>query len=134
MNYSVLFRIRWSCFFVLVSSSFAIAQIGWQAQTNGVPAGQNLYALKAINTSEVWICGADGVILRTFNGGATWSSANPLTGGIPLTEQLVAFLLTKISAFQSQLTEQRAIVFKLGYHNVQHIAFSLYFPRYFEQY
>jgi len=88
MNYSLLFRICWSFFSVLVLSSFAIAQIGWQAQTNGVPAGKNLYALKAITTSEVWICGADGVILKTTNGGDEWVSANPPVGGVPVTEQL----------------------------------------------
>ncbi|MCZ6775224.1 MAG: YCF48-related protein, partial [Ignavibacteria bacterium] len=68
----------------------SLSQTGWQLQSNGVPPDKDLYAIKALNTLNVWVCGADGVILRTTDGGDLWASANPPSGGVPTTEQLLA--------------------------------------------
>ena len=47
-------------------------QQGWTAQTSGV--GSYLYSVKAVNQSAAWTAGANGVVLRTTNGGLNWSS------------------------------------------------------------
>jgi photosystem II stability/assembly factor-like uncharacterized protein/flagellar hook assembly protein FlgD len=45
---------------------------GWAAQTSGTTA--TLYSVKAVNQSVAWIGGAGGLVLRTTNSGANWTS------------------------------------------------------------
>lgn len=44
---------------------------GWQALQR--PAANDLYGVYMINSSTAWICGSDGYIARTDNGGNSWS-------------------------------------------------------------
>lgn len=45
---------------------------GWTSQTSGITTA--LYSVKAVSPSIVWVAGAGGVVLRTTNGGTTWTS------------------------------------------------------------
>jgi photosystem II stability/assembly factor-like uncharacterized protein len=44
----------------------------WAAQTSGVTTA--LYTAKAVSPSVAWAAGAGGVVLRTTNGGTTWTN------------------------------------------------------------
>lgn len=62
---------------LLLFSSFTLGQ--WVEQTSGTT--QTLYSLKVINSQVVWACGLGGVVLRTTDGGTTWSLVTaPATG------------------------------------------------------
>jgi len=45
---------------------------GWTEQTSGVTSV--LYTVKAVSPSIAWAAGAGGVVLRTTNGGTTWTN------------------------------------------------------------
>lgn len=45
---------------------------GWTAQTSGLTT--TLYSIRAINQNIAWTAGAGGRVLRTTNGGNTWTS------------------------------------------------------------
>lgn len=45
---------------------------GWTVQTSGVT--NYLYSVKAVNQSVAWAAGAGGTVIRTVNGGGTWTS------------------------------------------------------------
>ncbi len=59
----------------------------WQTQTTGIP-GSTLYALSAVDGDVCWLAGASGTIIRTIDGGNTWSLVNP---GIIDTQSIHAF-------------------------------------------
>lgn len=46
---------------------------GWTPQTSGVSS--YLYSVKAVSQGVAWAAGANGVVLRTTNGGNSWSQA-----------------------------------------------------------
>ncbi len=58
--------------------SSSISPPGWTVQTSGTT--QALRCVKALDQSNGWIGGASGTVLRTTNGGTTWSSV----GGGPM--------------------------------------------------
>ena len=45
---------------------------GWTIQTSGVT--NYLFSVKAVNQSVAWAAGAGGTVIRTVNGGGTWTS------------------------------------------------------------
>jgi len=47
-------------------------QAGWNVQTSDVSS--YLYSVKAVSQTVAWAAGAGGVVLRTVNGGTTWTS------------------------------------------------------------
>jgi hypothetical protein len=62
----------------LISASTLFAQT-WTAQTS--PVSTDLNGAWACDANVVWMCGPTGVVIRTTNGGSTWSLANTgLTG------------------------------------------------------
>jgi len=62
----------------LIGTSTLFAQT-WTAQTS--PVSTDLNGAWACDANVVWMCGPTGVVIRTTNGGATWSMANTgLTG------------------------------------------------------
>jgi len=54
---------------ILLAAAFAAAP-SWTAQTSGVTA--RLRGVSAVNDRLVWASGANGTIIRTTDGGATW--------------------------------------------------------------
>jgi len=74
---------------VLLAGS-VVAQVGgsnWQTQTTGI-AGNILHAVSAVDGNVCWMAGAAGTIVRTTNGGNTWSPINP---GIVGTQDIQVF-------------------------------------------
>src|SRR5437867_2413158 len=57
---------------------------GWTSQPTGL-AGATLLAVSAVNMNVSWIAGASGTIIRTLDGGITWSLIDP---GIIRTEAI----------------------------------------------
>jgi photosystem II stability/assembly factor-like uncharacterized protein len=57
----------------------------WSEQTSNVTA--TLTSVSAIDHQNVWICGYNGTVLRTTNGGTNW--LNVSGGGIPNTVSLI---------------------------------------------
>ncbi|MBI4535927.1 MAG: hypothetical protein HY708_06585, partial [Ignavibacteriae bacterium] len=53
-------------------ASTTLAHSQWVTQSSGTASG--LYSVKAVSSSVAWTCGSNGTILRTTNGGASWSS------------------------------------------------------------
>ncbi|HEY5499613.1 MAG TPA: YCF48-related protein [Bacteroidales bacterium] len=47
------------------------AQTGWFWQ-NPLPQGNSLYGVEFISSTEGWAVGANGTILKTSDGGASW--------------------------------------------------------------
>lgn len=45
---------------------------GWIVQSSGTTAA--LYSVSAVNENVAWACGAGGVVIRTTNGGSTWTT------------------------------------------------------------
>lgn len=66
--------------FVLIAFGTAGAQ--WTPQTSGTTS--LLYSVSAVDNNVVWACGAAGTVVRTTDGGATWTnvSAAPVTGDL----------------------------------------------------
>jgi photosystem II stability/assembly factor-like uncharacterized protein len=62
---------------VLFSASDIFAQ--WTAQTSGITT--RLRYVKAVDDNVVWACGASGVVLKSTNGGANWSSTTSPNAG-----------------------------------------------------
>jgi len=58
---------------VLLSSSQLFSQ--WVAQTSGTTA--TLRGIRAVNDNVVWSCGTSGVVLKTIDGGASWTVCTP---------------------------------------------------------
>ena len=58
---------------VLVSSSQLFSQ--WVAQTSGTTA--TLRGIRAVNDNVVWACGTTGAVLKTIDGGASWTVCTP---------------------------------------------------------
>ena len=58
---------------------------GWSSQTSGVTTALN--SVKAVSQSLVWAAGNGGVVLRTTNGGTSWTSVG---GGAIGTQDLYA--------------------------------------------
>jgi photosystem II stability/assembly factor-like uncharacterized protein len=87
-----------SCFFLVAVLSFAEtnAQPGWYQQ-NPLPTGNNLKAVKFTNASCGIAVGELGTILRTTNGGATWTNQSTGTisslNGIFFTDLNTAFVV-----------------------------------------
>jgi len=74
---------------------------GWTVQTSGVTTG--LYSVKAVDINVAWAGGAGGTVLRTINGGTTWTSvgAAPISGDVYSVAALdanTAFVTTSPSA------------------------------------
>ena len=67
---------------LMVVLSFAGANAQWTPQTSG--STQLLYSVSAVDNNVVWACGAAGTVLRTTDGGTTWTSvgAAPVTGAL----------------------------------------------------
>jgi len=59
----------------------------WQTQTTGI-AGSTLFALSTVDRNVCWLAGASGTIIRTVDGGNTWSPINP---GIINTQDIHVF-------------------------------------------
>jgi len=64
-------------FGVIPSMSVSLAQSGWFWQ-NPLPQGNSLNAVAVLDSDTVTVVGAAGTILRTTDGGATWT---PQTSG-----------------------------------------------------
>lgn len=47
---------------------------GWVIQNSGTTA--ELYSVSAVNENVAWACGANGVVIRTTDGGLTWQTVN----------------------------------------------------------
>ncbi len=47
----------------------------WIVQSSGVSV--ELLSIKAVSATVAWVCGVSGVVLRTTNGGTTWSRVDP---------------------------------------------------------
>ncbi len=59
-------------FSVTLFRSFIPPAAGWAPQTSGITT--YLYSVKAVNANVAWAAGAGGRVLRTTNGGTTWTS------------------------------------------------------------
>ncbi len=59
--------------------------LGWSAQTSGVATSLN--SVDAVSPAIAWAAGNGGVVLRTTNGGTTWTSVG---GGAITTEDIYA--------------------------------------------
>jgi photosystem II stability/assembly factor-like uncharacterized protein len=57
--------------FGVIPSSASLGQSGWFWQ-NPLPLGNSLYAVSVLDSDTVTAVGADGTIVRTTDGGATW--------------------------------------------------------------
>jgi len=51
----------------------------WVAQTS--PNTQILYSVSVLDTSRAWVAGAAGTVLKTLNGGTTWTATISSPGG-----------------------------------------------------
>lgn len=75
-------------------SSPCICQSGWFALSN--PTIQPYFGVNFINANTGFVCGAEGVILKTTNGGVTWDSTilptNPLLYKILFINSNVGFV------------------------------------------
>ena len=65
-------------FLAIVSS----ANAQWTEQTS--PVSTYLYSVSAVDSINVWICGAGGNVLRTTNGGTNWVVTNSPNSTLPL--------------------------------------------------
>lgn len=80
--YNVLrVRVVPSILFLVLSATGTLPRVEWQPQTSGVTA--RLRGLSAVSEQVAWASGADGTILRTTDGGATWNARSiPGTGAL----------------------------------------------------
>ncbi len=60
--------------FVLLFAANVFAQPSWTAQTS--PVTTDLNSVWAPSTDVCWMCGPTGVVIRTTNGGSTWTQNN----------------------------------------------------------
>lgn len=50
----------------------SVCKAQWSEQTSGITTA--LYSVRACDSSVIWACGASGKVLKTTNGGVTWTS------------------------------------------------------------
>lgn len=58
-------------FLCIFASTFSFAQWTWQ---NPLPTGNDLRSVQFVNANTGYIVGDNGEILKTINGGQTWTS------------------------------------------------------------
>ena len=94
-----------SALVLLFSISTVYSQ--WISQTSGTTSA--LYSVSAVDNNVVWICGEDGVILRTTNGGENWSNV----GTAPIVNDVYnIFGIDACNALVTRSTSTEAIVWK----------------------
>jgi len=76
-------KLQFTILLLLLSLSSVNAQ-WWSEQTSNVSA--TLTSVSAIDHQNVWICGYNGTVLRTTNGGTNWLN---VSSGIPNTVSLI---------------------------------------------
>jgi hypothetical protein len=67
---------------LIISLPVLVVKAQWSEQTSGITAGLN--SVNAVNNNVVWTCGASGIVLRTTNGGTTWTSVTSPNATLPL--------------------------------------------------
>lgn len=78
---------------IILQFPFVIANAQWILQQSGVTSA--LRDIEFINSNTGWICGSEGIILKTTNGGLNWiqqineASGKSLTGIHPVNENLI---------------------------------------------
>lgn len=66
-------------FFLLTFSSFLFPQTGWVEVTSGTTA--ELQGIDWVSATVVWVSAADGSVIRSIDGGTTWTAAGNVGGG-----------------------------------------------------
>lgn len=66
--------IRFYTLFFLLSSLPVLAQNSWDPQSSGVTV--SLDCIKVVDQNVVWAAGDSGKVIRTINGGMTWTSVD----------------------------------------------------------
>lgn len=80
-----MIRMFYTLIFLLSSLQYLYPQYFWTEQNSGVTT--QLTSALNINGLNAWICGYNGIVLRTINNGYNWQITG--TGGIPNTATLV---------------------------------------------
>ena len=68
--------------FFILSLLITISKGQWSEQTSGVTT--TLYSVSAVNDDVAWACGLSGRVLRTTNGGTTWTIVTSPNATLPL--------------------------------------------------
>lgn len=55
---------------------------GFSEETGEIEGGNYLFSVITLDPNTAWVCGIDGYVAKTGDGGATWQS---VTGGVPQT-------------------------------------------------
>lgn len=114
--------------FVLLAIGTANAQ--WTTQTSGV--SQTLYSVSAVSDQVAWVCGVNGTVLRTTNGGSTWTGVGttPVAGtlynvfGIDISNALVTTSASNATVWKTTnggATWEQVFIQPGGFINVIHI-------------
>ena len=70
----------WSGFSASWAFTTASSAPAWAVQSSGISA--TLFSVKAVNANVAWACGAKGTILRTLDGGTTWTQMSPVVSSL----------------------------------------------------
>ncbi|MEB2329837.1 MAG: T9SS type A sorting domain-containing protein [Ignavibacteriaceae bacterium] len=90
--------------FALVSF-FSIANAQWVEQTSGVTI--TLYSVSAVDDNVAWVAGAGGAVLRTTDGGATWTNVT----GAPIPVSLDLYNIYGVDANTALVTGSGSTAF-----------------------
>ncbi|HXF99536.1 MAG TPA: LamG-like jellyroll fold domain-containing protein, partial [Bacteroidota bacterium] len=81
---------------------------GWSQQTSGITTP--LYTVKAVTPQIVWTAGAGGVVLRTTNGGSTWTSVGG--GNLGTADLYNITAVSATTAFTTTTTTTATYIFR----------------------
>lgn len=82
--------------FLLLTGVLSAQPSQWSEQVSGVTT--TLTSVYTVNTTNAWVCGYSGTVLKTSNGGVNW--VNVSGNGIPATVSLIC-----ISGYQTSTTD-----------------------------
>jgi len=92
--------------------ALSVQSVDWQAQVSGTTA--RLRGVSAVSAQVAWASGANGTLLRTVNGGATWAKLAPPAGAekldfrdIDAVSERVAYALSIGSGDTSRIYKTR---------------------------
>lgn len=88
-------------FAVMLCLFFSVQQLSaqyWRIQN--LPTSSTIFSVKTVNHLVAWMCGSNGAVLRTTNGGETW--AHPDTILFPLPDNYIIEALDANTAFLSR--------------------------------